>query len=280
MCATINIILDTRRMKMKTGKYPVKLRITFKRVPKNYQTICELTEDDYTKLTASRITNDLQLMRDKLKEIQRDSENFITDLNPFSFKDFENDFIKNNSFFKSRTFKRESLPVAPDEFDFTPFLKRFTIFQEDHSRPGTISIVFLFYIKQLLQQSRIGSAINYLRTYRSLKRFRGNVLFTDITVGYLFHYEQLMLNQNVSKTTVGIVLRPLRTIFNEAIEMGIIKREKCYPFGRRKYQIPSSRNLKKALGMSDVKSIYYYEPVTQLQRKARITGCFATLPMV
>src|SRR5687768_17055516 len=99
MSATINIILDTRRMKIKTGKYPVKLRITFKRVPKNYQTIYELTEDDYNKLTASRITNDLQLVRDKLKEIQRSSENFIKELNPFSFKEFENDFIKNNSFF-------------------------------------------------------------------------------------------------------------------------------------------------------------------------------------
>src|SRR6185295_2766583 len=78
-----------------------------------------------------------------------------------------------------------------------------------------------------------------------------------------------MLSRNVTKTTVGIILRPLRTIFNEAIEMGIIKREKCYPFGRRKYQIPSSRNLKKALGMSDVKSIYYYEPASELQRKAK-----------
>jgi hypothetical protein len=29
--------------------------------------------------------------------------------------------------------------------------------------------------------------------------------------------------------------------------MGIIKREKCYPFGRRKYQIPTGRNIKKAL---------------------------------
>ena len=88
--------------------------------------------------------------------------------------------------------------------------------------------------------------------------FRGNVLFSDITVSYLFQYEQWMLSRNVTKTTVGVVLRPLRTIFNEAIELGIIKREKCYPFGRRKYQIPSSRNLKKALGINDIHTCLLY----------------------
>ena len=48
-------------------------------------------------------------------------------------------------------------------------------------------------------------------------------------------------------------LRPLRTIFNEAIEDGIIKKEKCYPFGRRKYKIPASKNTKKALELNDIK---------------------------
>jgi hypothetical protein len=48
-------------------------------------------------------------------------------------------------------------------------------------------------------------------------------------------------------------LRPLRTIFNEAIEDGIIKREKCYPFGRRKYKIPASKNTNKSLDLEDIK---------------------------
>ena len=51
-------------------------------------------------------------------------------------------------------------------------------------------------------------------------------------------------------------LRPLRSIFNEAIEEGIIKREKCYPFGRRRYCIPASKNTKKALDLDDIKKIY------------------------
>lgn len=133
------------------------------------------------------------------------------------------------------------------------------------------------YIKKLLQQGRIGSAINYQRTYRSLKKFKGNVLFTDITVAYLYQYEQWMLGKNASKTTIGIVLRPLRSIFNEAIEDGIIKRDKCYPFGRRKYQIPASRNLKKALTINDVKEIYYYKPTCELHEKAKAYWLFCYL---
>ena len=270
MYASINIILDTRRMKIKTGKYPIKLRVTFNRVSRDYQTIYDLTENEFNRLTASRISSELQLVRDKLNDIKIISGNFIKELDPFNFAEFENDFIKDKQFFRNRTFKKAGISLPSIEFDFSPFMKRFSwIFEEDHSRPGTISIVYLFYIKTLLQQGRIGSAINYLTSYRSLKKFKGNVLFTDITVNYLFEYEQWMLNRNVTKTYVGIVLRALRTIFNEAIELRIIKREKCYPFGRRKYQIPSSRNEKKALGMDDMKRIYYYEPFCELQKKAK-----------
>ena len=58
-------------------------------------------------------------------------------------------------------------------------------------------------------------------------------------------------------------LRPLRTIFNEAIEDGIIKREKCYPFGRRKYKIPASKNTKKSLDLEDIKR---YSTINVIQK--------------
>jgi integrase/recombinase XerD len=63
----------------------------------------------------------------------------------------------------------------------------------------------------------------------------------------------------LSRTTIGIYLRPLRAIFNEAIEEGIIKREKYYPFGKRRYRIPTSKNTKKALDLTDIQKIYYYQ---------------------
>jgi integrase/recombinase XerD len=67
----------------------------------------------------------------------------------------------------------------------------------------------------------------------------------------------------------GIYLRSLRAIFNEAIEDGIIKKEKHYPFGRRKYQMPAARNVKKALKVEQIKEIYYYEPSCESEGRAR-----------
>lgn len=81
----------------------------------------------------------------------------------------------------------------------------------------------------------------YHCSYVSLKKFRGSVHFKEITVSFLYEYENWLTNQDISKTTIGMYLRPLRTIFNEAIEDDIIKKEKCYPFGRRKYKIPASK---------------------------------------
>lgn len=235
MSATSVVILDTRRMKIKTGKFPVKLRVTFKRVTKDYQTLFEMTEDDYKKLSTSRILEELKFVRDKLKEIERTAANAIIELQPFSFNEFEKDFILNNRFFKSRKFKEPDFPSDTYNFDFTPYHKKFLIFSEDHSKPGTISTVYFSYIKKLLLEERIGSAFNYKDSYNSLKQFRGNVLFSDITVSFLVQYEQWMRNKGNAKATVGIKLRPLRAIFNEAIAEGIIKRDKCYPFGKRKY---------------------------------------------
>jgi integrase len=105
----------------------------------------------------------------------------------------------------------------------------------------------------------------------SLKKFVDDVSFTDITVAFLNDYENWLKAKNISKTTMGIYIRPLRTLFNEAIEDGIIKREKCYPFGKRKYRIPTSRNIKKALDLDEIKQIYYYkcDPKSESEQRAK-----------
>ena len=274
MSISIAIILDKRRIKIRTGKYPVRLRVTSNRVTKNYQTIFDLSQEDYDKLTASRINNELQEVREKLKEIQRTSENVAKEIYPFNFYEFEREFILNNRLFRERKLKQPLSITPKDDFDFSPYHKKFSIFREDHSRAGTISIMFFSCIKRLIKEERLGNAFNYQDTYNSIKNFRGNVLFTEITVSFLIQYEQWMLNKGRSISTVGIKLRPLRTVFNEAIEDGIIKREKCYPFGRRKYQIPTGRNMKKALQQDHIASIYYHQPDCKDERKAKAYWLF------
>ena len=271
MSTTLSIILDTRRIK-KSNKFPVKLRVTFDRITEYYQTFFDLTKEDYDKLSASRISSELQTIRDKLKEIERTAENAIKELDSFSFTDFENEFICTNEIlFRARKLK----PIIPvkntSEFDYSSFSKKFPILLEEDSLPDTISSCYKNFIKQILREGRISSGMYYHCSYVSIKKFRGNVHFKEITVSFLYEYENWLISQDISKTTIGMYLRPLRTIFNEAIEDGIIKKEKCYPFGRRKYKIPASKNTKKALDLNDIKKIYYYkcDPKNESEQKAR-----------
>ena len=63
MSTSTNIILDIRRMK-KIGTFPVNLQVTHQRVTNHYQTIFDLSKEDYEKLTAPRISSNLQDTRD------------------------------------------------------------------------------------------------------------------------------------------------------------------------------------------------------------------------
>lgn len=100
MSVSLSIALDTRRLKKKTGTYPVKLMIVHDSAPQRYQTIYHLTEDDYKKLSAPRITPTLQKIRDDLKDIIRSAEIAAKEIQPFSFREFEKHFITPNPLFK------------------------------------------------------------------------------------------------------------------------------------------------------------------------------------
>ena len=102
------------------------------------------------------------------------------------------------------------------------------------------------------------------------KEIEGDYLaFHEITPEYLTRYEKWMLENERGLTTVGIYLRSLRAIFNMAIQEGDIKVD-VYPFGKRKYQIPAGRKVRKALSKADLKVLYKYKlPKGCEQAKAR-----------
>ena len=128
MSVSLNVILDTRRIK-KSNKYPVKLRATFERIADDHQTIFDLSKEDFEKLGASRITGDLQSIRDKLRDIERTAQNAAVKLDPFTFEDFERDYIRNNIYFRQRKTKPISASGRSDEFNYEPFYFEPTIFE-------------------------------------------------------------------------------------------------------------------------------------------------------
>jgi len=276
MSVSIAVVLDTRRIK-KSGKYPVKLRVIVNRKPCLFPTIYELTEMDYNKLEAPRVSESLQHIRNDLRQIDAEARTLSAKIIPFNLKEFEEEYIKSNPLFKQRSRKVQPFTTEYHEFDITPYLKRFPILKEEHPGKEYISATFTNYIKQLLEEQRIGTALSYHNAYVSLKKFRGNVPFSEITKGYLTRYENWMINEKkCSKATVGINLRPLRAMFNEAIDNGIIRREK-YPFGKRKYRIPSAKKVKKALKMEDVQKVFEYDPQEENHKKAKAYWVFCYL---
>lgn len=269
MSVSIAIVLDTRRAK-KENLYPVKLRVTLDRKRDYYPTIYDLSEEDYNKFSAPRISSDLQVIRTTLQQLETEAKKLAGELVPFDLSYFECQFIKDKPVFRQKKTKNKIDQIKPAEFDFEPYKKRFKILDESHPSKSHISYTFACYIKRLIEERRIGNALNYQDTYYCLKRFKGNVRFTEITISYLNQYEHWMMDvNNCTKTTVGIKLRSLRAVFNEAIEEKIIKRDLCYPFGRRKYQIPTSRKIKKSLELEDIQRLYESRPERPEDQRAK-----------
>jgi len=183
----------------------------------------------------------------------------------FSWPLFVRDFINLNPGFLKRKLTQPVPASAPSDFDFSPYQKRFkSVFEERQPGKDYLSYVFLVYIRKLLRRNKIGSALNYQYAYNSLKGFGGNIQLHKISEDWLFDYENWMVReQKNSLTTVSIVLRSLRCVFNEAASapLNIINKSRCYPFGKRKYQIPASRNTKLAFDAMELKRLYEYRPM-------------------
>ena len=104
---------------------------------------------------------------------------------------------------------------------------------------------------------RYGTSISYKTAMTAFYKFRPDMMFRDVTPALLYGFEDWMLANGRSVTTVGIYTRSLRTIINLAITEGNFPQE-SYPFGakrKRKYQIPVTRNIKKALSIEDIRAI-------------------------
>jgi integrase/recombinase XerD len=102
MSVSSTIVLDTRRIK-KNSKYPVKLRVVFERKTRDFQTIYDLSKEEFQRLTASRINEDLCVIRDNLKKLNRDAEAFIEDIrDDFSFDEFDVCYIREEKLFRKR----------------------------------------------------------------------------------------------------------------------------------------------------------------------------------
>ncbi len=223
MPVTTSIYLD-KSHPGKDGKCGVTVRITYNRKNKYFKTDVRLTPEDFEKVMGAKPRGNFKDIALDLQAKEARAQEVIKDLPLFSFQ---------------------------------AFTKRY---RTDKQYEGTIDNAFITYANQLRLQGRIGSAVSYECAGKSFAGYKTKVLFTDVTSPFLEGYEKWMLNKNNSYTTIGIYVRNLRCLFNTAIFNGDLHRD-YYPFGKRKYEIPSSANKKKALTLTELESIFEYKPL-------------------
>lgn len=246
---SISIFLDTRRAKA-NGKFPVKLR-AYTSTPRRqmlYPTSFEFTEKEFdsiwhtTKPRAEHKEARMMLQAMETKAI-KEAEKII----PFNFEQFE------------KLMNRKAGDGVRVEFHFNKKITELTLLE------------------------RLGTASSYRCCENSLKEFLemktrlkfSKLTFMDVTPDLLTRYEEFMITEKGNKlTSVGIYLRALRALFNDAIDAKDIEPE-VYPFGRRKYQIPSGTGTQRALNTKFLIALRDKVPATNEQAKARAFWLFS-----
>lgn len=240
MNVSTSIVLDSRRSK-KDGTYPVKIRITYQRQQKYYGVGLSLSKAEFEKVQGDKPRGEFKELQIQLNVLEARAIKIIEKLPEFSFTAFEKNYL-------------------------------------DHRNGGQdVYSFYERYISELKREDRTGTASSYQCSLNSLKSFYSRKLpFEKVTPDFLRSYELWMLEEGNSSTTVGIYLRALRTLCNLAIEEGVLSQQ-AYPFGKRKYQIPAGRNVKKALSLEEIQKIFDYEPVTEAEAKGRDLWLFSYL---
>ena len=226
------IILE-KRITNKMGKHPVKLRITFLRKRKYYAIKGEhYNENEFQKIYGEKPRRENKERRRKLDAVENRAIDIIENvLLDFSFEDFEYEYL---------THKKDT---------------------------GTIQSYFETKVDELNKANKLQTATLYKATINSLQLFDKRINFNKITAKYLKSYENWMISNDKSYTTIGIYLRNLKYIINKAIKNKMMSH---YPFGidKDKYQIPKGHNIKKALKISDIEKLFRYKPKKENERIA------------
>jgi integrase/recombinase XerD len=247
MGAQVSVLLDKRRSK-KGRLYPLKLRVYDEGQTVTFLMFYDMAEEDYERLSAKRLTEGLEKIRDAIRETELKAMDIARKLKPFDFEAFYKSFITGNPHFvqNKKVFSKTKPEVnARQEEVPAEWKRKFSIFDEPYNGPEYISSIYLLIITSLLHQARVGSARSYQTSFASFKDFRGDVKISEVTSRYLKEFEGWMIvEKGNSKTTVGIYARSMRAVVNEAIELKLLARDD-YPFGRRRYGIPTGRNIKK-----------------------------------
>lgn len=229
------------------GKYPVKIKVTFKRVKRFYDIGIDMTEKEFGEYHVNR----------KLKNLFDDITYYL----------------------KRAT---EIIDMVKDDFSFPIFRQKFYKTQISESAlelmPNNINL-FIYsnnQITRLKNEKRLKNADSYQSSHNKLYDFLGgiDIPFSLITKEFLNSFDEYMSSKGLTQTTIGIYMKNIRSIYNQAIAAKIIGKEH-YPFGSGQYSPRAGKKVKKALRVEDIGLIYNYIPVSDIEGWAKDMWLFA-----
>lgn len=244
MIGILVAVVQDIRVQKTDGTYAIKLRFTVDRKRYYIPLNVFLTPEDWEKTQSTSPRGKFRDYKYQFIEVQQSAEKIVQDMQVFSLEQ----------------------------------VKRLLFNRGQNS--DLISLISR-YQEELRAEGRINTAKTFDSCKESFKKFGTNgkqksIPLETVTPDWLNKYEKWMLREGKSVTTIGIYLRNLRTIYNIAIEDNLVPKS-IYPFGKRKYQIPASENVKKALNLAQIKSIVEYEPVSESEARARDLWVFSYL---
>ena len=228
--ASIKIVL--RDKQNKEGLYPVVLRVTKERK---------------VKIISIGMDCELQNWDERSTQFKKNMPNYIQ-------KNIILSNLKQKAWAIIDGFNLEDV-----DFTLTQFEEKF---RGKESSKITVLEFWEDKIKDLNLAGRTGNARAHHDTKTSFFKFCKNqkILFKEITVEVVDKYETHLRANGCTDGGIGVRMRELRAVFNDAIKKGVTQ-EKYYPFKTYKVSKLKSSGFKKALTREEVRLIENFDEV-------------------
>lgn len=127
---------------------------------------------------------------------------------------------------------------------------------ENRTKVKTVAEMYDYLIDEFRRTDHLGNMSIYQQSKSSLIKFNRtlDIPFSDIDCQWLERYEKWLKGRNIKGTTASILFRTLRSVFNRALSMKLIKPD-IYPFNDFKVSKFDVRTKKRAVTKEDVKKI-------------------------
>ena len=249
---SLTLVRDTRnftrnkRELLKTDECPLKWCVTFQRKQVYYSTGINLNESDWNALIGTGKSAKIKEYRDSLQ-----------------------------TYYDSTIHKNVKLLADNGTFSFDALNVRLS-----KSVGNDLKSAFRAKIQNLNNADKIGNANVYQCAFRSIEIYNPkDLLFTDITPKWLDKYSKYMEDKGMRYSSIGMYLRTLRAIMNDAKDNDIIN-SSAYPFGEKKngkFEIPSGDGRKLSMEIEDIKKIAEYNCPTKAIEMYRDLWLFSYL---